>query len=227
MTAIDAAMAGVGLFHGGATAPAERQPWKMLKEMTTDEAAADWQEPLYGTDEARSGEGAETEDEADSQRVLATVLFTDIVHATETAAALGDRRWVTLLQQHHLRVRRELAHFRGREIDAAGDGFLASFDSPARAVRCACAIVKSVRLLGLDLRAGLHTGECEVMCGKLAGISVHVGSRIAALAAPGEVLVSRTVRDLVVGSALSFSDRGLQTLRGVPDAWRLFAVEQG
>lgn len=160
----------------------------------------------------------------DGGRVLVTVLFTDIVCATERAAALGDHRWAGLLEQHHLQVRRELARYRGREIDVAGDGFLATFDAPARAVRCARAIIDGLRALGLDIRAGLHTGECEILFGRLAGISVHIGSRIAALASPGEVLVSSTVKDLVGGSALSFEDRGLQSLKGVPGKWRLFAV---
>lgn len=162
----------------------------------------------------------------DGGRILVTVLFTDIVCATEKAAALGDHRWASLLEQHHLTVRRELARFRGCEIDVAGDGFLATFDGPARAVRCACAIIRSVRALGLEVRAGLHTGECEMLFGKLAGISIHIGSRVAALAFPGEILVSSTVKDLVGGSALSFKDKGMQALRGVPGKWRLFAVDQ-
>lgn len=163
---------------------------------------------------------------AEHDRVLATVLFTDIVGATEKAASLGDRRWGDLLNNHHALVRRELARFRGREIDTAGDGFLATFDGPARAVRCACAISDSVQSLGIEVRAGLHTGECEVMGDKLGGISVHIGARVAALARPGEVLVSTTVKDLVAGSALSFQDRGIQSLKGVPGDWRLFAVDR-
>jgi len=163
---------------------------------------------------------------AEHDRVLATVLFTDIVGATEKAASLGDRRWGDLLDNHHASVRRELARFRGREIDTAGDGFLATFDGPARAVRCACAISDSVESLGIELRAGLHTGECEVIGDKLGGISVHIGARVAALARPGEVLVSATVKDLVAGSALSFKDRGIQSLKGVPGDWRLFAVDR-
>jgi pimeloyl-ACP methyl ester carboxylesterase len=159
-------------------------------------------------------------------RVLATVLFTDIVGATEKAASLGDRRWRELLDDHHALVRRELARYRGREIDTAGDSFLATFDGPARAVRCACGICDSVRSLGIEVRAGLHTGECEVMGEKLAGISVHIGARVAALANPGEVVVSSTVKDLVAGSGLSFRDRGSEYLKGVPGEWRLFAVER-
>jgi class 3 adenylate cyclase len=155
-------------------------------------------------------------------RVLATVLFTDIVGATESATKLGDRRWHDLLDSHHALVRRELARFRGREIDTAGDGFFATFDGPARAVRCACAISDAVRTLGIEIRAGLHTGECEVMGDKVGGIAVHIGARIAAHAAAGEVLV----KDLVAGSGLSFRDRGTRSLKGVPGDWRLFAVER-
>lgn len=157
-------------------------------------------------------------------RVLATVLFTDIVGATETAARLGDRRWRDVLARHHDVVRRELRQFRGREIDTAGDGFFAAFDGPARAVRCACAIGDALRPLGLEMRAGVHTGECEVMGDKVGGIAVHIGARIAARAAAGEVLVSRMVKDLVSGSGLSFNDRGQQSLKGVPGQWHLFAV---
>jgi pimeloyl-ACP methyl ester carboxylesterase len=158
-------------------------------------------------------------------RVLATVLFTDIVGATERAASVGDRSWHDLLEGHHALVRRELSTFRGREIDTAGDGFLAAFDGPARAIRCACAISDNVRSLGIEVRAGLHTGECEVMGDKLGGIAVHIGARIAALAHAGEVLVSSTVKDLVAGSGLCFVDRGIQPLKGVPDDWHLFAVQ--
>ena len=160
----------------------------------------------------------------ESDRVLATVMFTDIVGATERAARVGDRGWHDLLDSHHALVRRELEHFRGREIDTAGDGFLATFDGPARAVRCACAISAGVRALGLEIRAGLHTGECERMGDKLGGIAVHIGARVAALAEAGEVLVSSTVKDLVAGSGLAFQDRGARTLKGVPGDWRLFAV---
>jgi pimeloyl-ACP methyl ester carboxylesterase len=161
----------------------------------------------------------------DFDRVLATVLFTDIVGATAKAANLGDRRWRDLLDRHHVVVRELLARFHGREIDTAGDGFLAAFDGPARAIRAACAIVNRVRELGLDLRAGLHTGECEVMGPKLSGIAVHVGARVAALAAPGEVLVSSTVKDLVAGSGLRFHERGAHELKGVPGDWHIYSVE--
>jgi class 3 adenylate cyclase len=131
-----------------------------------------------------------------------------------------------VLAAHHARVRRELGRFRGREIETAGDGFFASFDGPARAIRCACAVSESVRDLGIEISAGLHTGECEVVDGKVGGIAVHIGARVAAEAAPGEVLVSRTVRDLVAGSGIEFADRGTAELKGVPGEWRLYAVER-
>ena len=156
-------------------------------------------------------------------RVLATVLFTDIVGSTERARELGDHAWADLLARHHAVVRRELERFRGREVDTAGDGFLATFDGPARGVRCALAIRAAVRPLGLDLRAGLHTGECELLGDKVAGIAVHTGSRVASLAGAGEVLVSSTVRDLVSGSGLEFEDRGEHELKGV-GARRVYAV---
>jgi pimeloyl-ACP methyl ester carboxylesterase len=159
-------------------------------------------------------------------RVLATVLFTDIVGASERAAAIGDRRWRDLLENHHAMIRRALARFRGREIDTAGDGFLATFDGPARAVRCACAICDEVRALGIEVRAGLHTGECETIGDKLGGIAVHIGSRVAGLAGGGEVLVSSTVKDLVAGSGLSFQDRGFHSLKGIPGEWKLFTVDR-
>ena len=157
-------------------------------------------------------------------RVLATVLFTDIVGSTEKAATLGDRRWRDLLEGHHTLVRRELGRFRGREIDTSGDGFLATFDGPARAVRCTRAVSDGVRALGLDVRAGLHTGEIELVNDKVSGLAVHIGARVAATAGPGEVLVSSTVKDLVAGSGLRFQDRGSQALKGVPGQWHLFAL---
>jgi class 3 adenylate cyclase len=160
----------------------------------------------------------------DSERVLATILFTDIVGSTELAARIGDSAWRRLLQQHHAVVRRELARHQGRELDTAGDGFFAAFDGPARAVEAASAISDAVRELDLEIRAGLHTGECEVTDGKIAGIAVSIGARISALAAPGEVLVSSTVKDLVAGSGLRFEDRGEHQLKGIEEAWRLFAV---
>jgi class 3 adenylate cyclase len=160
------------------------------------------------------------------ERVLATVLFTDIVGSTAKAAELGDRGWRELLSAHHERIRRELSRHRGREVDTAGDGFLATFDGPARAIRCACAAVESVRDLGIEIRAGLHTGECELVEGKVGGIAVHIGARVSSEAGPGEVLVSSTVKDLVAGSGLTFSDRGSAELKGVPGEWRLYAVER-
>jgi class 3 adenylate cyclase len=160
------------------------------------------------------------------ERVLATVLFTDIVESTAKAAELGDRGWRELLAAHHGRIRRELGRFRGREIDTAGDGFLATFDGPARAIRCAGAVTESVRELGIEVRAGLHTGECELVDGKVGGIAVHIGARVAAQARPGEVLVSGTVKDLVAGSGIQFADRGSAELKGVPGEWRLYAVER-
>jgi class 3 adenylate cyclase len=155
--------------------------------------------------------------------VLATVLFTDIVKSTERARELGDQDWAELLGRHHTAVRRELERFRGREIDTAGDGFLASFDGPARAIRCAVAARDAVQGLGLEIRAGLHTGECELLGDKVAGIAVHTGARVSALAGPGEVLVSETVRDLVSGSGIEFADHGEHELKGVGQR-RIYAV---
>jgi pimeloyl-ACP methyl ester carboxylesterase len=163
-------------------------------------------------------------EEAEFDRVLATVMFTDIVGSTERAVQLGDRAWRELLDAHHGVVRAHLGRFRGREIDTAGDGFFAAFDGPARAVRCARAVVDAVAELGLEVRAGVHTGECEVAGEALRGIAVHVGARVAARAAPGEVMVSNTVKDLVAGSGLAFDDRGEAELKGVPGTWRLYAL---
>ncbi|HJU37726.1 MAG TPA: adenylate/guanylate cyclase domain-containing protein [Gaiellaceae bacterium] len=157
-------------------------------------------------------------------RVLATVLFTDLVGSTARAAELGDRRWRDLLAAHDASVRRELERFRGREVDTAGDGFFATFDGPARAVRCALSIGEAVRELGVEVRAGVHTGECELDGPKVRGIAVHTGARIASLAGPGEVLVSQTVKDLVSGSGLAFEDRGARELKGVPGEWRIYAA---
>jgi class 3 adenylate cyclase len=161
---------------------------------------------------------------AEPDRVLATVLFSDIVGSTEHAARLGDRRWLELLEDHDRLVRTQLERARGRAIKHTGDGFLATFDGPARAVRCAEAIRDVVRQLGIEVRAGLHTGECEFSGDDIGGLAVHIGQRVSALAAPNEVLVSSTVKDLVVGSGLRFEDRGTHALKGVPDAWRLFRV---
>ena len=159
-----------------------------------------------------------------SERVLATILFTDIAGSTELAARIGDSAWRDLLQRHHAIVRRELARFQGRELDTAGDGFFAVFDGPARAVQAASAIGEAMRALELQIRSGLHTGECEVSDGKVAGIAVSIGARISSLAAPGEVLVSSTVKDLVAGSGLQFDDRGAHQLKGIPEEWHLFAL---
>jgi class 3 adenylate cyclase len=158
----------------------------------------------------------------DIDRVLATLLFTDIVDSTKRAAEVGDRGWRELLDRHHNVVRSELDRFRGREIKNIGDGFLAAFDGPARAVHCGLEIRDRVRGLGLDVRAGVHTGECEFAGEDVAGIAVHIGSRVAALARGGEVLVSNTVKDLVTGSAIKFTDRGTHELKGVPDPWRVW-----
>ena len=162
--------------------------------------------------------------EREPDRVLATVLVTDIVGSTRQAAQLGDRAWSELLARHHAIVRKELDRSRGREIETAGDGFLATFDGPARAVGCACRIRDAMRSLGLEIRAGLHTGEIELAGGKVHGIAVHTGARIAAAAKPGEVLVSSTVKDLVSGSGIPFEDRGTHELKDVPRAWQLYAA---
>ncbi|HEX3936540.1 MAG TPA: adenylate/guanylate cyclase domain-containing protein [Xanthobacteraceae bacterium] len=158
----------------------------------------------------------------DAERAVATVLFADVVGSTERAAKLGDKAWRGLLEAFYVKVRDVLRHYRGREISTAGDGFLAAFDGPARAVRCAGAIRDVVRSLDLEVRCGLHTGECEIVGADLAGIAVHIGSRVAGIAEPGEVLVSQTVRDLVAGSGLAFEARGMHALKGVPGEWRLF-----
>lgn len=164
-------------------------------------------------------------DAPEPDRVLATVLFTDIVGSTAKVAELGDRAWRGLLAQHHSLIREQLAQFRGIELDTAGDGFFARFDGPARAVRCACAVRDAVREIDLEIRAGLHTGECEVVEDKVAGIAVNIGARVAAQAGPGDVLVSSTVKDLVAGSGIEFREHGATALKGVPGEWRLFAVE--
>jgi pimeloyl-ACP methyl ester carboxylesterase len=168
-------------------------------------------------------------DLVDSERVLATVLFTDIVSSTAKLGELGDRRWRELLQKHHAMVRRQLVRFSGRELDTAGDGFSRASTVPlarsARAIRCALAVTEAVRQLGIEVRAGLHAGECEVVDGKVGGIAVHIGARVAANAAPGQLLVSSTVKDLVAGSGIEFRDRGLTDLKGIPGAWRLYSVD--
>jgi class 3 adenylate cyclase len=161
---------------------------------------------------------------ADDDRMLATVLFTDIVDSTHRASDMGDRAWRSLLDAHDGIVRTQLSRFRGREVKTIGDGFLATFDGPQRAIRCAIAVRESVRPLGIEIRAGLHTGECEMRGDDVGGIAVHIGARVVAEAGASEVLVSSTVKDLVVGSGIAFEDRGSKTLKGVPDEWRLFAV---
>jgi len=159
-----------------------------------------------------------------SHRVLATVLFTDIAGSTERLSRSGDRRWQDLLHAHHALVRRQLERFRGNEVKTTGDGVLATFDGPARAIRCAQAIMLELRAIGIDIRAGLHTGEVELSDNDIGGIAVHIAARVEALAGVGEVLASRTVVDLVAGSGIEFSDRGEHELKGVPGTWRLFAV---
>jgi pimeloyl-ACP methyl ester carboxylesterase len=185
--------------------------------------------PWMGDSEALLGEVQEfltgVRPAPEPDRVLATVLFTDIVASTERAVKVGDRRWRDLLDSYYALARRDLGRFRGREIKTTGDGFLATFDGPARGIRCACAISDEAGRLGLPIRAGLHTGECEIMGEDIGGIAVHIGARVAAEAGSGEVLVSSTVKDLVAGSGLRFEDRGSRALKGVPEEWRLFAVE--
>jgi class 3 adenylate cyclase len=161
----------------------------------------------------------------ESERALATILFTDIVGSTELAARLGDRGWRALIERHDAIVRRQLGLHRGREVKTMGDGFLATFDGPARAIRCACALLDELDSFGVELRAGIHTGEVELIGEDVGGMAVNIGARIGALAGPGEVLVSSTVRELVVGSGMEFADRGVRALKGAPGEWRLFAIE--
>ena len=161
-----------------------------------------------------------------AERLLASVLFTDIVDSTKRAAELGDRQWRALLDRHDEAVRQQLARFRGREIKNLGDGFLATFDGPARAVRCAASLSESVQPFGIAVRSGLHTGECELIGDDVGGIAVHIGARVAALAGANEVLVSSTVKDLVAGSGLRFGDRGTRSLKGIPGEWRIFVAER-
>jgi class 3 adenylate cyclase/pimeloyl-ACP methyl ester carboxylesterase len=179
-----------------------------------------WRESFHQIAEFLTGSQAEVADD----RVLATVLFTDLVDSTRRAAEIGDRDWHVLLDAHDAVVRAQLTRFRGREVNTSGDGFLAMFDGPQRAIRCAMAIRDAVQALGIEVRAGLHTGECEVRGDDIGGIGVHIGARVSALAGPNEVLVSSTLRDLVIGSGLEFEDRGAHALKGVPGKWRIFAV---
>ena len=179
-----------------------------------------WRESFREIAEFLTGQQPEVADD----RVLATVLFTDIVDSTRRATEMGDRDWRALLDAHDAVVRAQLTRFRGREVNASGDGFLAMFDGPQRAIRCAMSIRDAVQTLGIEVRAGLHTGECEVRGDDIGGIAVHIGARVSALAGPNDVLVSSTLRDLVIGSGLEFDDRGAHQLKGVPGGWRLFAV---
>jgi class 3 adenylate cyclase len=208
---------------GGSRLMAERIPRAKFVELPGNDHL-----PFVGDSDAILDEVEEfltgTRQHAPPDRVLATLLFTDIVGSTERAAHLGDRRWRALLESHNIVVREQLARYRGREVDSAGDSFLATFDGPARAIRCACAIRDELARLGIRVRAGLHTGECELVGEKVRGIAVHTGSRVAAIAASGEVLVSSTVKDLVAGSGIEFEDRGLHALKGVPGQWPIFRV---
>jgi class 3 adenylate cyclase len=179
-----------------------------------------WRPSFQEIAEFLTGQQADVADD----RVLATVLFTDIVDSTRRAAELGDRDWHALLDAHDAVVRSQLSRFRGREVNTSGDGFLAMFDGPQRAIRCAMAIRDAVQALGIEVRAGLHTGECEVRGDDIGGIAVHIGARVSALAGPNDVIVSSTLRDLVIGSGLAFEDRGAHSLEGVPGEWHLFTV---
>ena len=179
-----------------------------------------WRDSFQEIAEFLTGHQADMPDD----RVLATVLFTDIVDSTRRAAEMGDRDWHALLDAHDAIVRSQRARFRGREVNTSGDGFLAMFDGPQRAIRCAMAIRDAVQALGIQVRAGLHTGECEIRGDDIGGIAVHIGARVSALAGPNDALVSSTLRDLVIGSGLEFDDRGAHTLKGVPGEWRLSAV---
>jgi class 3 adenylate cyclase len=202
---------------------AEHLPNARLVELEGDDHISWYQDP-----ERTLGEIQEfltgTRHVPEPDRVLATVLFTDIVDSTRTAAELGDQRWRETLDRHDRAVREALARAGGREVKSTGDGFLATFDGPARAIRCAQAIEEACQALGIRVRAGIHTGECELMGDDIGGIAVHIAARVSALADADEVLVSRTVKDLVAGSGIQFTDRGTHTLKGVPDTWRLHAV---
>ncbi len=209
----------------GARYMAERIPGAKLLELPGDDHlpfVGDQDEILDEVEEFLTGARHGFEPD----RVLATILFTDVVDSTRKAVELGDLAWRGVLERHHALVRAQLARFRGQEVGTAGDGFFATFDGPARAIRCACSIRDQVRSLGLEIRAGLHSGECELIGGKAGGVAVHVGARVAAEAGPGEVLVSSTVKDLVAGSGIQFEDRGEHQLKGLPEPWRLFRVVQ-
>jgi class 3 adenylate cyclase len=203
---------------------ADRIPGARMVELPGDDHL-----PFFGDQDAVVAQAQEfltgATPAADPDRVLATVLFTDIVDSTRLAAELGDRRWHRLLVDHQEVVRRQLARFRGREVKTTGDGFLATFDGPARAIRAAAAIRAAVRELGLEVRVGLHTGECELLGEDIGGIAVHIAARVLGRAGAGEILCSRTVKDLVAGSGFRFADRGTHRLKGIPDDWQLYAVE--
>ena len=207
----------------GARYMAERIPGARLIEMEGDDHwpwIIDPDEVCGHVEEFVTGSRREPE----TDRVLATVLFTDIVGSTERASEIGDRRWRELLEEHEQAFRRELERQGGREVKTTGDGFLATFDGPARAIRCAKAATSAIRALGIDIRAGIHTGECERRNGDIGGIAVHIGARVMSQAGPGEVLVSNTVKDLTVGSDIEFEERGEHELKGVPGSWRLYAA---
>jgi class 3 adenylate cyclase len=221
---------GDGLPIAGARWMAERIPGAQLVELEGREhmiARGDWRAVVDAVEAFLTGVRERDEwDEPEHERVLTTVLFTDMVGSTARAAELGDRAFSELVAEHHRRIRARLARFHGRELDTAGDGFFASFDGPARAIRCAAAITEDLGDLGVPIRVGIHTGECEVVDGKVAGIAVSIGARVAAAADGGEILVSQTVRDLVTGSGLAFDDRGVHELKGVPGEWRLYALRR-
>jgi class 3 adenylate cyclase len=209
----------IGIEHGRFLA--EHIPGAILLELPGDDHLFFVHEQIVGAiEEFLTGSISA----AEGQRVLATVLFTDIVGSTARAEQLGDQRWRNLLEAHHTAVRRQLTRFRGNEVRSLGDGFLATFDGPARAVRCACSIAEAVRALGIEIRSGLHTGEIEVSGTDIQGIAVHIASRVSALAGPGEVLVSRTIKDLVAGSGLSFRERGRHSLKGLQEPMDLYAA---
>jgi class 3 adenylate cyclase/pimeloyl-ACP methyl ester carboxylesterase len=197
-------------------------PGAILLELPGAEHA--WQLLTHGAERVDRFLADLTDVEAEFDRVLATVVFTDIVGTTDRAAAMGDRAWRDLLERHHATVRALIGRFRGAEVGTAGDGFFATFDGPARAVRCASAICEAVRALGIEVRAGVHTGEVETVDGHVGGLAVHIGARVGAMADASEVLVSQTVKDLVAGSGLAFDDAGEHELKGVPDRWRLYRV---
>jgi class 3 adenylate cyclase len=202
----------------------ERIPGAEVIELPGDEHAPFMGDAGAVLDHLRGFIGAIREEEAEFDRVLATVVFTDLVGSTEHAVALGDRAWRNLVEPHHATIRRLLVRYRGTEVDTAGDGFFATFDGPARGVRCAQAIVDAVHSLGLEVRAGVHTGEVETINDKVGGVAVSIGARIAAVAGPGEVLVSSTVKDLTAGSGLAYEDAGEHELKGIPGAWHVYRV---